>query len=414
MKFLVVGKGAREHAIAWKLAQNNKIDKIFVIPGNDGITKEEKCETLDIQNIDEILKFAKKEDINLTFVGSEEYLAQGIVDKFNEANLKIIGPNKYSTQLESSKVFAKNFMKKYNVQTADYQSFEELDLAIEYINKTEHPSVIKADGLAGGKGVYISESLEESEEAIKELMKSKQFKEAGKRIVIEKYLEGFEASVFLLLDGENYQFLTVSKDHKKLLEGDSGPNTGGMGAITPHPEVDENLLKSIEEKIIKPTITGLRKENLLYKGILYIGLMIEENEPYVLEYNVRLGDPETQSILYLLKSDFFQILKDIYEGELNQTKIEFYNGYSVCLVLSSEGYPYSYTTGEKILIGESCTSKIFYAGVEKEKENNYLVTNGGRVLSLVSRAKTIDEARNKVYKDAGKVFFSSKYYRKDI
>ncbi|RAO98418.1 phosphoribosylamine--glycine ligase [Petrotoga sp. 9PW.55.5.1] len=414
MKFLVVGKGAREHAIAWKLAQNNKIDKIFVIPGNDGITKEEKCETLDIRSIDEILKFAKKEDINLTFVGSEEYLAQGIVDKFNETNLKIIGPNKYSTQLESSKVFAKNFMKKYNVQTADYQSFEELNLAIEYINKTEHPLVIKADGLAAGKGVYISESVEESEEAIKELMKSKQFKEAGKRIVIEKYLEGFEASLFFLLDGKNYQFLTVSKDHKKLLEGDSGPNTGGMGAITPHPEVDENLLKSIEKKIIKPTITGLKKENLFYKGILYIGLMIEENEPYVLEYNVRLGDPETQSILYLLKSDFFQILKDIYEGELNQTKIEFYNGYSVCLVLSSEGYPYSYTTGEKILIGESCTSKIFYAGVEKEKENNYLVTNGGRVLSLVSRAKTIDEARNKVYKDAGKVFFSSKYYRKDI
>jgi phosphoribosylamine--glycine ligase len=196
------------------------------------------------------------------------------------------------------------------------------------------------------------------------------------------------------------------------LEGDTGPNTGGMGAITPHPEVDENLLKSIEEKIIKPTITGLRKENLFYKGILYIGLMIEKNEPFVLEYNVRLGDPETQSILYLLKSDFFQILKDIYEGELNQTKIEFHNGYSLCLVLSSEGYPYSYTTGEKILIEESCTSKIFYAGVRKE--NDYLITNGGRVLSLVSRADTIDEARNKVYKDVEKVFFSSKYYRKDI
>ncbi|PNR93829.1 phosphoribosylamine--glycine ligase [Petrotoga sp. HWHPT.55.6.3] len=420
MKVLVVGKGGREHTIAWKLSQSKDIEKVFVAPGNDGISIENKCECLKIESIKEILNFVKNNNIDITIVGSEEYLANGIVDKFEESNLKIIGPSQNAAQLESSKIFAKSFMKRHNVQTASFNTFIELKDALEYSKKASYPLVIKADGLAAGKGVFICNSYKDSTQALNELMKEEKFGEAGRKIVVEEYLKGFEASVFLLMDGRNYKFFNVSKDHKKLLEKDQGPNTGGMGAITPHPDVDEKLTKIIFQKIINPTIKGLEEEGLLYKGFLYIGLIIKKentlngvkDEPFVLEYNVRLGDPEAQSMLYLLKSDFSDIINDIEEERVNTTNIEFYDGFSFCLVLSSEGYPFSYAKGERITIKPEITSKIFYSGVKKDGED--LLTNGGRVLSIVNKANTLEEARNIVYEEAEKIHFKSKYYRKDL
>jgi phosphoribosylamine--glycine ligase len=412
MKVLVVGKGGREHAIAWKLSQSKDIEKVFVAPGNDGISIENKCECLKIESIKEILNFVKNNNIDITIVGSEEYLANGIVDKFEESNLKIIGPDQKAAQLESSKIFAKSFMKRHNVQTASFNTFIELKDALEYSKKASYPLVIKADGLAAGKGVFICNSYKDSTQALNELMKEEKFGEAGRKIVVEEYLKGFEASVFLLMDGQNYKFFNVSKDHKKLLEKDQGPNTGGMGAITPHPDVDEKLTKIIFQKIINPTIKGLEEEGLLYKGFLYIGSIIENGEPFALEYNVRLGDPEAQSMLYLLKSDFSDIINDIEEERVNTTNIEFYDGFSFCLVLSSEGYPFSYAKGERITIKPEITSKVLYSGVKKDGED--LLTNGGRVLSIVNKANTLEEARNIVYEEAEKIHFKSKYYRKDL
>ena len=412
MKVLVVGKGGREHAIAWKLSQSEDVKKVFIAPGNDGIAIENKCECLKIESIEEIMNFVKNNNVDITIVGSEEYLAKGIVDKFEESNLKIIGPNQKAAQLESSKIFAKSFMKRHNVQTASFNTFVELKDAFEYSKKASYPLVIKADGLAAGKGVFICNSYEDSSQALNELMKEQKFGESGKKIVVEQFLKGFEASVFLLLDGQNYKFFNVSKDHKKLLENDQGPNTGGMGAITPHPDLDEKLTKVIFQKIINPTIKGLEEEGLLYKGFLYIGLIIENGDPHVLEYNVRLGDPEAQSMLYLLKSDFIDVINDIKKERVNTTNIEFYDGLSFCLVLSSKGYPFSYTKGERITIKPGITSKIFYSGVKKDGEN--LLTDGGRVLSIVNKADTLEEVRNIVYDEAEKIHFESKYYRKDI
>jgi len=412
MKLLVVGKGGREHAIAWKLSQSEFIEKVFVAPGNDGIAVENKCECVKIESIEEIINFVKNNYIDITIVGSEEYLAKGIVDKFEESNLRIIGPNQKASQLESSKIFAKSFMKKRKIQTAPFNIFFELKDALEYCRNASYPLVIKADGLAAGKGVFICESYEDSTRAINEVMKEEKFGESGKKIVVEEFLKGFEASVFLLIDGQNYKFFTVSKDHKKLLENDQGPNTGGMGAITPHPEVDEKLMEVIFQKIINPTINGLKEENLLYKGFLYIGLIIENGEPYVLEYNVRLGDPEAQSILYLLKTDFIDIINDMEEARIKTTNIQFYDGFSFCLVLSCLGYPFSYKRGEKITIKPGITSKIFYSGVRRDGEN--LLTDGGRILSVVNKASTLKEARSIVYDEAEKVQFKSEHYRKDL
>jgi len=412
MKILVVGKGGREHALAWRFAQSDKVDEVYVAPGNEGISLEKKCSVVDATTVEQILNFAKSKKIDLTFVGSEDYLANGIVDVFREENLAIIGPEKKSAHLESSKVFSKQFMRRNNVQTANFEVFDNANNAINFAKKTNYPVVVKADGLASGKGVFICDNFEQAFKAIEEMMVESRFSDAGKNIVIERFLNGFEASLFLLLDARNYKFFNFSKDHKKLLDGEKGPNTGGLGAITPHPSIDGRLMKKIDKKVILPTINGLEKEDIFYKGILYIGLLIENGEPYVLEYNVRLGDPEAQSILYLLKSDILELSENIVESNIMDSKIEWYDGYSLCLVLCSEGYPFSYMKGEKIHFEPRIGSKIFFSGVKKVGSD--LVTNGGRVLSLVNRAATLEEARKAVYQDAERIHFNSKYYRKDI
>jgi phosphoribosylamine--glycine ligase len=412
MRVLIVGRGGREHALAWKFAQSDLVNEVFVAPGNYGISLEKKCSLVNANTIEQILNFAKDKTIDLTFVGSEDYLAGGIVDKFKEANLTIIGPEKKPAQLESSKVFSKQFMKRNNIQTANFEIFDNSNEAINYAKKINYPIVIKADGLASGKGVFICNNYEEACYAIKSMMEESKFHEAGRKIVIEQYLKGFEASLFLLLDGNDYKIWTFSKDHKKLLEGDKGPNTGGLGAITPHTNIDERMGTLINEKIILPTIDGLKKEDLLYKGILYIGLLIENGEPYVLEYNVRLGDPEAQSILYLLKSDLVDLCNDIIQTNITNTQIEWFNGYSLCLVLCSKGYPGSYKKGDKIILESDISSKVFFSGVKKEGLD--LVTDGGRVLSLVNRAESLEEVRKIVYQDAKKIHFESKYYRSDL
>jgi phosphoribosylamine--glycine ligase len=412
MKVLIVGKGGREHALAWKFAQSDLVEQVFVAPGNEGISLEKKCILVNAITIEQIFNFAKDEKIDLTFVGSEDYLANGIVDKFQEANLTIIGPEKKSARLESSKIFSKQFMKRNNIQTANFEIFENSNEAINYAKTINYPVVIKADGLASGKGVFICNHFNEACDAVKSLMEESKFLEAGKKIVIEDYLNGFEASLFLVLDGNNYKILTYSKDHKKLLNGDKGPNTGGLGAITPHPDINERMKKLINEKIIIPTVEGLRKEDLFYKGILYIGLLIENGEPYVLEYNVRLGDPEAQSILYLLKSDLVDLCKGIIETKIINSEIEWHNGYSLCLVLCSKGYPLSYKKGEKITFQSNINSKIFFSGVKKEGMD--LLTDGGRVLSIVNRSETLEKVREVIYEDAQKIDFESKYYRSDL
>ena len=303
-------------------------------------------------------------------------------------------------------------MKRNKIQTANFEIYEHSNEAINYAKTINYPVVIKADGLASGKGVFICNHFNEACDAVKSLMEESKFLEAGKKIVIEDYLNGFEASLFLVLDGNNYKILTYSKDHKKLLNGDKGPNTGGLGAITPHPDINERMKKLINEKIIIPTVEGLRKEDLFYKGILYIGLLIENGEPYVLEYNVRLGDPEAQSILYLLKSDLVDLCKGIIETKIINSEIEWHNGYSLCLVLCSKGYPLSYKKGEKITFQSNINSKIFFSGVKKEGMD--LLTDGGRVLSIVNRSETLEKVREVIYEDAQKIDFESKYYRSDL
>ncbi|WGS64701.1 phosphoribosylamine--glycine ligase [Marinitoga aeolica] len=410
MKVAVIGNGGREHAIAWKISQNPKIDKIYCIPGNGGTAVEKKCENVYIDNIDEIVNFAKKNNIELTIVGPEKYLVEGIVDEFKKNNLKIIGPDKEASKLEGSKIYAKNFAKKYGVQTAEYQFFNNIKEANEYIKNAKYPLVIKADGLAAGKGVIIAQNIKEAENALYDFMEKDIFVGAGKNIVVEEYLNGYEMSVFVLFDGYNYKIFQTAKDHKKIYDGEKGPNTGGMGAISPHPEYKNSLVKKIENKIIIPTISGIVKEGLNYKGIIFIGLMIVNEEPYLLEYNIRFGDPETQAMLLLLESDLLEIFEHIIDEKLDEIEIKWKNKVSCCIVAASEGYPLKYEKGKEININTE--SLVFQAGTKLE--NRKLLTNGGRVLSVVEVGETYKEAREKAYLSIKNITFDGIYYRNDI
>ena len=412
MNLLLIGSGGREHAIAWKLAKSSKVSKIYVAPGNGGTAFENKCENVNITDIDELVKFAKEKDIYLTVVGPEDPLTKGITDKFKEAGLKIFGPDKNGAQLEGSKSFSKEFMKKYGVKTAEYEVFTDSDKALKYLETCSYPVVIKADGLAAGKGVSICETKEDAKNAIKDFMVNDIFKGAGQKVVVEEFLDGVEASILSVCDGHTIIPFVSAKDHKQIYDGGKGPNTGGMGVLAPNPYVTSDVLKDFEENIMKNTLKGIQEEGFDFKGIIFFGLMITKKGTYLLEYNVRMGDPETQSVLSLMDSDLFEVIEAALNEKLSETTIKWKNEVCINVVLASKGYPKEFNKGYEIKIDDSIKDKVFLAGAVED--NGVLKTSGGRVLSVVGKGKTLNEAKNNAYKIREKVNFFGAYCRSDI
>lgn len=412
MKLLLIGAGGREHALAWKLAKSKKVEKIFVAPGNGGTAIENKCENINITDIDELVEFAQKEIIDLTIVGPEDPLTKGIVNEFKKEGLKIFGPAKNGSQLEGSKSFSKEFMKKYGVKTAKYETFTNVDEALKYLETCPYPTVVKADGLAAGKGVAICVNKEEAIIAVKSYMVDDIFNGAGQKIVIEEFLEGVEASILSITDGKTIIPFISGKDHKQIFNGGIGPNTGGMGVLAPNPYVTNDVMKDFEDNIMARTLTGIREEGFDYKGIIFFGIMITEKGTYLLEYNVRMGDPETQSVLYLMESDLVEVIEAALREELDKTTIKWNDGVCINVVLSSGGYPGEFAKGYEISIDEKVRDKVFLAGAKAE--DGVLKTNGGRVLSVIGVGKTVEEARKEAYENIKYVTFKDSYCRTDI
>ena len=416
MKVLVIGSGGREHAIVWKLSQSRSVDKIYCCPGNAGISGLAECINVKQDDFGALLDLVKYEWIDLTIVGPEDPLSKGIVDLFEKEGRKILGPTKAAAQLESSKVFSKDLMKSYGIPTAEYRVFTSYLHAEEYIKFKGTPIVIKADGLAAGKGVFIAETMDEAMDALKVIMKDKAFGNAGDKVIIEDCLKGEEASYMVFTDGKSIVPMVSSQDHKRIFDEDKGPNTGGMGAYSPAPVVTEELEKVVMEKIMKPTIRALRSEGINYKGILYAGLMIDKGVPQVLEFNCRLGDPETQPVLARLKTDLMDIAMAVTEERLSEINIEWNSDPAVCVVLSSSGYPGKYRKGDMITGIEEANSvegvHVFHAGTAFK--DDHIVTAGGRVLGVTAVGKDVATAKSRAYDAAGKIHFQGMHYRKDI
>lgn len=414
MKILVVGGGGREHAICWKLSKEASVDKIYCAPGNAGISNVAQCIDIQDSDIENLLKFAKENKIDLTIVGPEIPLVAGIVDKFEKEGLKIFGPNKKCAQLEGSKSFSKDFMIRHNLPTAKYKEYTDLDEAISEIDSFGYPVVIKADGLAAGKGVVIPENREDAITTLKEMMSDKKFGNAGDKIVVEEFLTGIETSILAFVDNDTIVPMVSSKDHKKVFEGETGLNTGGMGTFSPSEIYTEKLAKEVQEKILDKTLEGFKKDNLNYKGILFVGLMITEDGPKILEYNVRFGDPETQSVLFRLDTDLNKIISEILNNNLKNIEINYSKEESICVMLTSGGYPENYEKGKVISGLENLDSDIvvFHSGTKFDNEN--IVTNGGRVIGITAKGKTVKEAGEKVYENIKKINFEKMHYRKDI
>ncbi|KLI22370.1 phosphoribosylamine--glycine ligase [Brachyspira hyodysenteriae] len=413
MKILVIGSGAREHAICNNLLKNEKVSKVYCAPGNAGTAREKNCENVKISTIDEILNFAKKESIDLTIVGSEEMLVYGIVDKFEENGLKIFGPNKQAAILEGSKAYAKDFMKKYGVKTAEYELFTDYNKANEYLDKCSYPIVIKASGLALGKGVLICQDKQEAKNALEDIMVKKIFKDAGDEVVIEEFLEGVEASILSVTDSNVIIPFISAKDHKKVGDNDTGNNTGGMGVISPNPYYTKEAEELFIKDILEPTLKGIKAEKMSFAGIIFFGLMITKKGVYLLEYNVRMGDPETQAVLQLLETDYLSIIESAMKRELSNLNIKWKNKHACCVVMASGGYPASYNKGYKIEGIDKINGQCFIAGAKLD-ENGNIITDGGRVLNVVNIADSLEEARKLSYSDIEKIDFKDKYYRKDI
>jgi len=417
MKVLVIGSGGREHAIIWKLSQSRVVDRIYCAPGNAGISEISECIEVESKNLSTFVDFVKYEWIDLTVVGPEEPLAKGIVDLFLKEGRKIIGPTKAGAQIEGSKVFAKEFMKRYKIPTAKYQVFNSYTYAAEYIRLKGAPIVIKADGLAAGKGVFIAKTHDEAMDALKLIMKEKVFGSAGDRVVIEECLQGQEVSYLVFTDGKTIIPMVTSKDHKRLLDNDEGPNTGGMGTFSPNPIITPELEKEILETVIQPTIMGLRAEGIIYKGILYAGLMIVNGKPYVLEFNCRFGDPETQVILPRLETDIIDIFMSISEQRLSKVNVKWKDEASLCVILASHGYPGTYKKGIPIsgleMVKRLKDVMVFHSGTGFDEEGK-IVTNGGRVLGITALGQDLKDARNKAYSAIELIHFDGMQYRKDI
>ena len=416
MKILVIGSGGREHALVWKLAQSDLCEKVFVAPGNAGTADEPKTENVDLiaEDLDGLLDFAKNKEIDLTIVGPEAPLVLGLIDLFEKNNLLCLGPNKLAAQMEGSKIFMKDVLKKGNIPTATYEVFSDPEPAREYLATCDIPIVLKADGLAGGKGVIVAFSREEALEALNSLMVDQKLGSAGDNLVIEEFLKGEEASFIVLCDGENVIPLASSQDHKQRDDGDKGPNTGGMGAYSPTPLITKELNEEIMQEIIIPTLDELKRRNIEYKGFLYAGLMIDGQEIKVLEYNCRFGDPETQPILMRMKSDFLELCLKAAKQELKGEQIEWDERFALGVVMASKGYPEKYETGFPILgmREENEATKVFHCGTKKEGEE--ILSNGGRVLCVTGLGNDLDTAFEKAYEVTSKISWSGAFYRKDI
>ena len=414
MRILVVGGGGREHAICWKLNNESNVEKIYCAPGNAGISNVAECIDIGDSDIENLLKFAKENQIDLTIVGPEIPLVAGIVDAFEKEGLKIFGPNKECAQLEGSKSFSKDFMIRHNLPTAKYKEYTDLDEAISEIDSFGYPVVIKADGLAAGKGVVIPENREDAITTLKEMMSDKKFGKAGDKIVVEEFLNGIETSILAFVDNDTIVPMVSSKDHKKVFEGEAGLNTGGMGTFSPSEIYTDELAKEVQEKILDKTLEGFKKDNLNYKGILFVGLMITEDGPKILEYNVRFGDPETQSVLFRLDTDLNKIISAILDNNLKNIEINYSKEEAICVMLTSGGYPENYEKGKVISGLENLDSDIvvFHSGTKFDNGN--IVTNGGRVIGITAKGKTVKEAGKKVYENIKKINFEGMHYRKDI
>jgi len=415
MKILVLGNGGREHALVWKLKQSTRVEKIYVAPGNAGTA--DLAENIDIEatDINKLIEFGKEEKIDLTVVGPEAPLVAGVVDAFEEEGLKVFGPNQAAAQLEGSKVFSKDFMRKYNIPTAKYESFADAKEAIDYIKKEGAPIVVKAEGLAAGKGVIVAQTVDEAVKAVEEIMVNEKFGEAGERIVVEEFLAGEEATVLAFTDGETIVPMIPSQDHKPAYDGDKGPNTGGMGAYAPAPIATEELMAKVYEEILVPTIEGLKKEGITFKGVLYSGLMIVDGEAKVIEYNVRLGDPEAEVVLPLLKNDLVDIMEAIIEEKLDGVDVEWLQQTSVCVIMASGGYPVAYEKGKEINgIKEAEAEDIIVFQAGTDFKDDKLVTAGGRVLGVTALGNGYQATIDRAYEGVKKIDFADAHYRTDI
>ena len=416
MKVLVIGSGGREHTLIWKLSQSPEVGHIYCAPGNSGIGELAELVDIGAENIDALAEFAETKDVDLTIVGPEAPLAKGIVDVFEKRGLRIFGPNKAAARLEASKAFSKNIMKKYRVPTSQFAVFDDPQAARAYVRQVGAPIVVKADGLCGGKGTIVANTLSEALGAIDLLMEDRIFKQAGERVVIEEKLEGEEASLIVMTDGTTAVPMLVAQDHKRLLDHDKGPNTGGMGAYAPAPVVNDEQVKAIMDQIVMPTIKGLAREGILFKGVLYAGVMLTQEGPKALEFNVRFGDPETQAILPLLKNDLVPIIDDVVEGRLSPNCFEWTHQSCVCVVLASGGYPGEFQIGKEIKGLEALQGKpgvwAFHGGTKRDHEK--FLSWGGRVLNIVAVEEDIDAAVKKVYEAIEPISFDGMTYRKDI
>ncbi len=418
MNVLVIGGGGREHALAWKAAQSNNVDKVFVAPGNAGTAKEVNLENVDIgvEDIAGLVAFAKAQAIELTIVGPEAPLVEGVVDAFQAEGLNIFGPSQAASQLEGSKAFTKDFLARHAIPTAEYQNFTEIDPAIAYVKEKGAPIVVKADGLAAGKGVIVAMTEAEAEEAIRDMLAGNAFGDAGSRVVIEEFLDGEEASFIVMVDGKNVLPFATSQDHKRVGDGDTGPNTGGMGAYSPAPVVTPEIHQRVMDEVIMPTVEGMAKEDTPYTGFLYAGLMImADGTPKVIEYNCRFGDPETQPIMLRLESDLVALCLAACDGKLDTADIQFTEQASVGIVLAAGGYPGSYDKGLPIAGLDKAAEmegKVFHAGTRLDGDNT--VTNGGRVLCATALGNTVTEAQEKAYELTKAIEWDGVFYRNDI
>ena len=415
MNILILGSGGREHALLWKLAQSPEATKLYAVPGNPGMAELAECVAGSIEDNAAVVKLAQEKKIDLVVVGPEVPLTNGVVDALRAAGIKAFGPTKAAAELEGSKSFSKDIMKKYGIPTAKYEVFTDADAARAYIEKEGAPIVIKADGLAAGKGVIVAETKEQALDAVHEILDDAAFGKAGSRVVIEAFMEGEEASLLAFTDGKTIRPMVSSQDHKRAYDGDKGPNTGGMGTYAPAPVMTKDMVEQATEKILKPMIAAMAKEGRPYQGCLYAGLMITEEGPKVVEFNARFGDPETQVVLPLLKGDLVKIMQACVDGTLDTAAVDWEDGAAVCVVMASGGYPKSYKKGyaiDGLKKAESLGTFVFHAGTAKK--DGKVVTSGGRVLGVTARGGGIKEATEKAYKGVEAIRFTDEFHRKDI